>query len=444
MFETLRNAWKIIDLRKKLLFTLLIVLIFRIGSVITVPFVDVGALEASVLAAGGASTGANYMDYLNMISGGGFSEASIFALSITPYINASIIIQLLTVAIPALERLSKEGEAGRKTLGKITRYTTVGLGLMLGVAYYFLIRNKHEALVAEAEKGFASWFAGAVIVLCFVAGSALIMWLGELINEKGIGNGISIILFAGILSRLPEAYRVLKTYFWDAGIKGLEASSAAIKNILMVPFVLILFLAIIGFIVFMNDAERRIPVQYAKRVVGRKMYGGQNTFIPIKVNMSGVMPIILASSIVSLPTILQSFFGWKDNWFLALFRQDNWFFVIAYFFMIIGFAYFYVTIQYNPTEMANNLRQNSGAIPGYRPGEPTSDYIKRVLSKVTLIGALFLGIIALFPSVFGILTDFYGLTLGGTSVMIVVGVALETTQQIESQMMMRHYKGFLG
>ncbi|MBR2338185.1 MAG: preprotein translocase subunit SecY [Clostridia bacterium] len=442
MFETLRNAWKIADLRKKLLYTLLIILIFRIGSAITVPFVDVDTLIEAAKATSDA--GVSAMDYLNMISGGSFSEASIFALSITPYINASIIIQLLTVAIPPLERLAKEGEAGRKVIGKITRYVTVGLGLMLGIAYYFMLRNKYDALVDGAQKGFDAWFAAVVIILCFVAGSALVMWLGEQVNERGIGNGISILLFAGILSRIPEAATWLWRYFYEAGIAQLGKSSNAVANIILIPVVLILFLAIIGFIVFMTDAERRIPVQYAKRVVGRKMYGGQSTFIPIKVNMSGVMPIILASSIVSLPTILQSFFGWKDNWFLLLFRQDNWVYILVYFAMIIGFAFFYVTIQYNPTEMANNLRQNSGAIPGYRPGKPTSDYIKRVLNKVTLIGALFLGFIALFPSVFGKFTGFYALTLGGTSIMIVVGVALETTQQIESQMMMRHYKGFLG
>ena len=444
MFETLRNAWKITDLRKKILYTLFIVLIFRIGSAVTVPFVDSAVLAEAVAGISATGNGVNVMSYLNMISGGGFSQASIFALSITPYINASIIIQLLSVAIPALERLSKEGEAGRKVIGKITRYCTVGLGLMLGIAYYFMIRNKYEALVKEAQKGFDAWFAAVVIVLCFVAGSALIMWLGEQINEKGIGNGISILLFAGILSGIPEGATMLWNRFYSYGIAMLGKTTDAVWNMILAVLVLVIFLAIIAFIVFMSDAERRIPVQYAKRVVGRKMYGGQNTFIPIKVNMSGVMPIILASSIVSMPSILASFFRWENNWFLNAFSPSSWVYIIVYFFMIIGFSYFYVTIQYNPTEMANNLRQNSGAIPGYRPGKPTSDYIKRVLNKVTLIGALFLGFIALFPSVFGKFTGFYELILGGTSVMIVVGVALETMQQIESQMMMRHYKGFLG
>ena len=434
MFQTLRNAWKIVDLRKKILYTVFIILIFRIGSAITVPFVDASKV---------AGSSSEFMQLLTLMSGGGFSNASLFALSITPYINASIIIQLLTVALPPLERLSKEGEAGRKKLGQITRYTTVGLGLLLGVAYYFMVRNSYNALTAEATKGGAAVFAAIVIILCFTAGSALMMWLGEQINERGIGNGISVLLFAGILSRPPGALTYLWQLFYDAGLQALDIGG--IKNVILVPVVIILFLVIIAFIVFMTDAERRIPVQYAKRVVGRKMYGGQNTYIPIKVNMSGVMPIILASSIVSLPSIIASFLGEErsDNWFFRAFRSDNAIYLLVLFILIIAFAFFYVTIQYNPVEMANNLRKNSGAVPGYRPGKPTSDYIKRVLSKVTLMGALFCGVIAVFPGIFGMITGFTALSLGGTSIMIVVGVALEIVQQIESQMMMRHYKGFL-
>jgi len=437
MFQTLRNAWKIPDLRKKILFSLFIILIFRIGSAISVPFVEMETIRDTV-----SSNTGGFMDYLTLMSGGGFSNASIFALSITPYINASIIIQLLTVAIPPLERMAKDGEAGRKKLGQITRYVTVALGLMLGVAYYFMVRNKYHALTYT--KGGWAWFAGIVIVLCFTAGSALMMWLGEQINEKGIGNGISILLFAGIISRGPSAFTFLWEQFYKMGIKQLGNGGDAVKNMIMPIVIILLFLAIIGFIVFMNDAERRIPVQYAKRVVGRKMYGGQNTYIPIKVNMSGVMPIILAVSILSIPSILATFFDW-DNAFIRAFGQSSWLYLVLYFIMIIGFAFFYVTIQYNPLEMANNLRKNSGAIPGYRPGKPTVDYIKRVLNKVTLIGSLFLGVIAVFPGVFGRIAgqSYTGLTLGGTSIMIIVGVALETTQQIESQMMMRHYKGFL-
>lgn len=442
MFRTLRNAWKIVDLRKKILYTLFIILIFRIGSAISVPYVDVAALSTATV---GSSN--DFMSYLTLMSGGGFSDASIFALSITPYINASIIIQLLTVAIPPLERMAKDGEAGRKKLGQITRYVTVVLGLLLGIAYYFMVRNKYDALDSAIQNGGAAWFGAIVIVLCFTAGSALMMWLGEQINEKGIGNGISILLFAGIISRVPEGAKYLfYNIFYEAGIKQLNSGSG-LKYVILVPVILVLFLAMIALIVFITDAERRIPVQYAKRVVGRKMYGGQNTFIPIKVNMSGVMPIILAVSIVSLPQMIGSFFTIDSGSFwgkvLSVFSSSHPVYIILYFLLIIGFAFFYVTIQYNPVEMANNLRRNSGAIPGYRPGKPTQDFIKRVLNKVTFIGALFLGVIAVFPSVFGALSGIYGLSLGGTSIMIVVGVALETTQQIESQMMMRHYKGFL-
>ncbi|MCL2488748.1 MAG: preprotein translocase subunit SecY, partial [Oscillospiraceae bacterium] len=449
MLETFRNAWKITDLRKKILYTIFIILIFRLGSRVTVPFVDYEILKKAV-----DENKDSIMDYLSIISGGGFTNASIFALGIQPYINSSIIIQLLTVAIPALERMQKEGESGRKKIAQITRFVTVGLGLMLGIAYQFLLRgyNGENTLIPEAQSGGWSWFAGITIVLCFTAGSALMMWLGEQINERGIGNGISMLLFAGIVSRLPSGAIFLWNLFYTSGLKPLIDGSSAIPTeqailYMVLPFIiLILFGAMIAFIVHITNAERRIPVQYAKRVVGRKMYGGQNTFIPIKVNMSGVMPIILASSIIQLPNIIKRLFGMdpeNTSWFFNLFASRNWFYVFAYFFMIIGFAFFYVTIQYNPMEMANNLRKNSGAIPGYRPGKPTTDYIKRVLNKVTLIGALFLGLIALAPSLLGMVDPILGgMSIGGTSIMIVVGVALETTQQIESQMTMRHYKGF--
>ncbi len=438
MFQTLRNAWQIRDLRNKILYTLLILLIFRIGSAITVPFVDIAALSGDSIEG---------LQLLTMLSGGGFSNASIFALSITPYINASIIIQLLTVAIPALEKLAKDGENGRKKLGTITRYVTVCLGLLLGVAYYFMIRNQFKALEPFEGVG-AQILVAVVIVLCFTAGSALMMWLGEQINEKGIGNGISMLLLAGILSRVDDGATYLFSIF-KSGIDLIKAGNTktAMWGIIGVPVILILFLLMIGFIVFMTNAERRIPVQYAKRVVGRKMYGGQNTFIPIKVNMSGVMPIILAVSIISLPSIIATFAGKTDKWtwLTTWFSETSVLYVVLYFVLIIAFAFFYVTIQYNPVEMANNLRRNSGAIPGYRPGKPTSDYINRVIRKVTFIGALFLGVVAVFPSIFGMIfkDTFQGIAIGGTSVMIVVSVALETTQQIESQLMMRHYKGFL-
>ncbi|MBQ3068393.1 MAG: preprotein translocase subunit SecY [Clostridia bacterium] len=437
MFQTLANAWKIRELRNKLLYTLLILLIFRIGSAIPVPFVDVNAIVVP-------SEGP--MQLVSLISGGGFSSATIFALSITPYINASIIIQLLTVAIPPLERLAKDGENGRKKLGQITRYVTVALGLLLGVAYYFMLRNNYQAIDASIAGTGWEFLAATVIVLCFTAGSALIMWLGEQINEKGIGNGISMLLLAGILSGVDDGAAYLWQMFYDAGIL-----NGVPQYYIGVPIVLVLFVVMIGFIVFMTNAERRIPVQYAKRVVGRKMYGGQNTFIPIKVNMSGVMPIILAVSILSLPSIIAMFCGQTEaTWgWLDLFSSDNWLYSILYFVLIIAFSFFYVTIQYNPIEMANNLRRNSGAIPGYRPGKPTSDYINRVLRKVTFIGAIFLGIVAVFPNLFSMAMTlfgapaFAGIAIGGTSIMIVVSVAMETVQQIESQLMMRHYKGFL-
>ena len=443
MFQIMKNAWKITELRNKILFTILIVAIFRAGSAISVPFIDVAALNTAVSAAQN-----DWMGFLTLMSGGGFSNASIFALSITPYINASIIIQLLTVAIPALEQMSKDGEEGRKKLAQITRYATVILSLLLGVAYYFMVRNNYGAIAKYAQSGFAGVFAAIVIVLCFTAGSTLVMWLGEQINKNGIGNGISILLFAGILSSLPTGLINL----WDIFMQGVSALQQGYTDgltyVILVPVVLVLFVAIMMFIVFITDAERRIPVQYAKRVVGRKMYGGQSTYIPIKVNMSGVMPIILASSIIQLPSIITTFTGQpKEGFWLAFlncFRQDSLVYVVLYFFMIIGFAFFYVTIQYNPVEMANNLRKNSGSIPGIRPGKPTSDFIQKVLSRITLLGALFLSVVAVGPIIFGLFNDtFASISVGGTSVLIIVGVALEIVSNLESQMMMRHYKGFL-
>ncbi len=426
MLETLKNAWKIIDLRKKILFTLFIILIFRIGSVIPVPFVDPDMLKASM------TTDANpFITFYSALSGGALQYGTIFAMGVTPYINSSIIMQLLTVAIPYLERLTKEGEEGQKKIAKYTRFCTVILGLIQGIAYFIYLSNNN--LLSVDTTG-AKWFAGIVGVLTLTAGSALVMWLGEQIDEKGIGNGISILLFAGILSRAKDAFLQLAAW-WEAGSK------------IAVVALVIVFLAIIMFIVWMTNAERRLPVQYAKRVVGRKMYGGQNSHIPIKVNMSGVMPIIFASSILMIPTMILSFWGTSDHWFykiLELFSTRGVFYAVLYFGLIIAFAYFYVTIQYNPVEMANNLRKNSGSIPGIRPGQPTSDFIQKVLSRITLIGALFLSVIAVGPIIFGLINaTFASVSVGGTSVLIIVGVALEVVNNLESQMMMRHYKGFL-
>ena len=424
MLETLRNAWVIKEIRNKIFFTIFIILIFRVGSVIPVPYIDVAALKA----ANEAGTTNEFFSYLSILTGGGLEYGAIFALSVTPYINSSIIIQLLCVAIPALERLSKEGEEGQKKLAQITRFATVVLALIQGTAYFIYLKNSGYLSV----KGGATIFAGAVVVLAFTAGSTLVMWLGERIDEKGIGNGISMLLFAGIISRAPQAFNALLAY-WKLD-----------RQIAVVAIVLI-FLAVIMFVVWMTHAERRIPVQYAKRVVGNKMYGGQNTHIPIKVNMSGVMPIIFASSILMLPTMILSFMSSTQSaWYkiLSLFSVQGVFYAVVYFLLIIGFAYFYATIQFNPIEMANNLRKNGGAIPGIRPGKPTSDFISKILSRITLMGAIFLSVIAILPILVGSVGGI-NISLGGTSVLIMVGVALDTVRNLESQMMMRHYKGFL-
>ena len=435
MFNTIRNAWRIPDLRKKLLYTLLIVIVFRFGSVIPAPFLDATALSALMDSAGSNSA----LGYINMLTGGAFSYASLFAMGITPYINSSIIMQLLTIAIPPLERLAKEGEEGRKKIATITRYVTVVLGLIQGVAFYFYLRGQGSV---EYTAGFSGVFAGLVIVLTFTAGTALIMWMGEQINEKGIGNGISIILFAGIVARLPVTFGTV----WQYMQLGIQSSSTSGQYLVLAPLFIVLFLVVIWVIVFMNEAERRIPVQYAKKVVGRKMYGGQSTFLPVKVAMSGVMPVIFASAILSIPQFIQFFWNPTEGFGRAVLdalNQTGWLYVVLYFLLILMFAYFYMSIQYNPLEMANNLRQSNGTIPGIRPGKPTAEFIAKILSKVTLIGALFLAFVALIPIIYSNVTGMYGLSLGGTSVIIIVGVALDTVKQLESQMMMRHYKGFL-
>lgn len=433
MLEVFRNAWKIPDLRKKILYTLMIILIFRIGAAIPVPFLDAATLASTV-----ADT--DLLGYINIITGGSFSNATIFAMSISPYITSSIIVQLLTVAIPALERLSKEGDVGRKKLARITRYGTLVLGLLQSVAYYIMNRNI-GAVLYPIRKGsdLTSWFAAVVIVSTFVGGSLLIVWLGECIDKKGIGNGISMILFAGIISRGSSTIEVFRR-LWA------QAQAGASQYYFLVPGVIVLFVVIITAIVIMTNAERRIPIQYAKRVVGRKMYGGQSSYIPIKVTMSGVMPIIFASSLLSIPGLIRGFIqGESTNWWMKLldfFNYNNWGYAVCYLLLIIAFNYFYVAIQYNPIEMANNLRKNNGAIPGIRPGKPTSDFISRVIGKITLVGALFIAAVAILPIILGNVAKM-NISLGGTSIIIVVGVALDTVKQLESQMMMRHYKGFL-
>lgn len=454
MFKVIKNAWSIPDLRRKILFTLLIIIVFRVGSVIPVPFLDSNVL-ATVMAPATdlTDTGSNMIAYLNTLSGGAFSNATLFAMGITPYINSSIIIQLLCVAIPALERLSKEGEAGRRKIGTITRYTTVALGLIQGTAYFFYLKNTicqtegdyYGKNITVYNEGFPMVFAGIIIVLVFTAGTALMMWLGEQINKYGIGNGISVLLFAGIVARFPATINDLIS-IWQLGSGDGTTGSAQPRYFAFVIIWVVMFLAIIWLITFMQDSERRIPIQYAKRVVGRKMYGGQSSHLPIKVALGGVLPIIFASSILSIPSTINLFLNIKEGFwgaFFSAFNSTNWLYILLYFILILMFAYFYTTIQYNPVEMANNLKANNGTVPGIRPGAPTAAYIKNILSRITLIGALFLSFIALVPLVYGAATGLGRLSMGGTSIIIVVGVALETVKQLESQMMMRHYRGFL-
>ncbi len=428
MLQTLKNAWRMPDLRKKISYTLFILIIFRFGSCIPVPLINTTLLAEYF---NNPEVAGSMLGFLDMFSGGGLSHATIFAMSITPYINASIILQLLTVAIPALERMVKDGgEEGRKKIASWTRYLGVALGLLQGFSYYALLRSQGMLVSSGA-------LAGAVIVLTFTAGTALIMWLGEHITRNGIGNGISIILFAGIISRGPSLLRTLINLLRSGG-------SGIISAVLMV----IIGLFVVVFIVFMSNAERRIPVQYAKRVVGRKMYGGQSTHLPIKVNASGVMPIIFASSILSLPQTIGMFWtpatgslGWH---IMNLFKQTHPFYIVLYGLLILAFAYFYQSIQFNPIEIANNLKKNGGFIPGFRPGKPTSDFITKALSKVTFVGAIFLGVVAILPLIVGAVSpNLSNVALGGTSVIIVVGVALDTVKEMEAQMIMRHHKGFL-
>ena len=438
MFETLRNAWKVAEIRKKLLFTLLIVIVFRLGSAITVPFLDVSKVTEWM---DQNATGGNFLEYLNVLTGGALSKATIFALSITPFINSSIIVQLLTYALPPLERLQNEGETGRKRLNQITAVVAMALAIFMSVAYYFTLRNMNAI---SYTTGFEGVFSAIVIVCSFVAGAMLVVWMGNRINDKGIGNGVSMILFAGIVARFPT----------DVGTLVELTKNDPSKYLFVSLLIAVVFIAMIGFVVFMNESERRIPIQYAKRVVGRKQYGGQSTHIPVKVCMSGVMPIIFAMSFMSLPSTIGMFKGsytspegfWQNfyNGFLSFFSTQSWGYAIIYFLLIIAFNYFYVSMQYNPIEIANQLRQNNGAIPGIRPGKPTSDYIHRVLSKITLVGAFFLGIIAIFPIFLGMAdNNLRSLSMGGTTMLIVVSVALETVRTLESQLMMRHHKGFL-
>ena len=427
MLQTMKGAWKAPELRKKILFTVFILMIYRLGNAVPVPYVDVALLKEYF----DQNLSNTVLGLYNAMSGSAFSRATVFALSINPYINSSIIMQLLCIAIPALERLQKDGgEEGRKKIASITRYVTVGLGLIMGFAYYSMLRNAH--LLTQTGV-----LTGLVIVLTFTAGSAFIMWLGEQITEFGIGNGISIILFASIISRIPSTV--------STAITNIAGGAESIFGVLLI---LVLALALVVVIVFVNDSERRIPIQYAKQMRGRKMYGGQSTFLPIKVNMSGVMPIIFAQSIASLPATILAFNDSSNDWaFTTVMRKvtdtNGLIFAIVYFLLIIGFGYFYAAIQYNPIEIANNLKKNGGFIPGFRAGRPTAEFIQKVIHKIVLFGSLYLGVVAILPIIISNISGYASLAIGGTSVIIVVGVALETVKALEAQMMMRNYKGFL-
>ena len=440
MFETMRNAWKTPELRKKILYTLLIIIIFRFGCALTVPFLDPSRLADLV-------TNGSIFGYLDTLSGGALAKGTVFSLSIQPYINAQIIVQLLTYALPPLESLQKEGEEGQKKLQKITGYVALGISIVMAYAYYLTMRNK--GAVMFTGKDFQGVFTALVIISTFVAGSNLIVWLGNLINENGIGNGISIILFAGIIARVPSDLMVM----W-------EQVKVDHNEIFPALFLLLIYVFMIGFIVLMNEAERRIPISYARRVVGRKQYGGQNTYIPIKIAMSGVMPIIFAMAFMSIPSTIEMFVPdpSKDAakmeaglniiqkfyaGLLHFFNYRSGWYAVVYFILIIAFNYFYVSMIYNPIEIANQLRQANGGIPGIRPGKPTSDFIQRVLSKITLIGAVCLGLIAVFPIIFGLFKPNLQVSMAGTSILIIVSVALETLRTLESQMIVRHHRGFL-
>ena len=425
MIQTIRKAWGIPELRKKIMFTLMILVIYRLGSAIPVPYVDTNTLSTYL-----NGMGTTILGLYNVMSGGAFAQATVFALGIQPYINSSIIIQLLTVAIPALERMQREGgEEGKKKIQSITRYATVAIALLQAVGYYAIMK-RYSILTDQ------SIWAALVIIVSFIAGSSFLMWLGEQCNEFGVGNGISMILFAGIISRIPSMISTLYSAI-------LTGTMHWAWTLLIVVGVLLL----VVLIVFVNDAERRIPVQYAKRQVGRKMYGGQSSSLPMKVNMSGVLPIIFAQSIASIPATIGAFLpapneGTFAYSLLNAIDTKSFLYLVVYFLLIIGFSYFYATIQFNPVEISNNLKRNGGFIPGFRPGRPTSDFIARVLNKITLFGAIYLGVVAILP----LLADKFSavaIGIGGTSIIIVVGVALETVQALENQMLMRQYKGFL-
>ncbi len=426
MFQTIRNAFRVEDLRKKIIFTVMIVLVYRLGTAVPVPGISAARFTAMIDRFGQLG------QFMNLISGGAFASVSIFSLGIQPYINASIIMQLLTVAIPALERLSKEGEEGKKKITRITRFVTVGLGLVMAIAYWTATRD-------AASEILPSWLNALVVIGSFAAGTAFVMWLGELINENGIGNGISMIIFVGIVANLPQM--LINLFAW---FQNWQLTSNLALALVGVVFVVFVFLVVITLVVFVQIAERRIQIQYSKKVIGRKIYGGQSTYLPIKVNQGGVLPVIFAVSILMMPSTVVSLFGWTGKvaqWFLNL--NSNPLYYVIYAFLIFAFTFFYAMISFNPIDIANNLQKNGGYIPGIRPGRPTSDFIGKTARRLNWFDALFLVIIVLLPSLLGLISGAQGIWFGGTSVLILVGVAMDIVNQLEAQLMMRHYKGFL-
>ena len=439
MFKTLKNAWRQPELKNKLLFTLLIIILYRLGSSIPVPYFNLDASGTEIFRG-------NILEFLSILSGGALAQGTLLALGVSPYITASIVMQLLTVAIPKLGEIAKNGEEGKRIINIWTRVTTIILAVVTAIGYALLLANNGLLLVEEPN-----FFHYAVLVSCYCAGAALVMWLAEKINESGIGNGISIILFANIIAGFPSQLAEL----WNNAFNNLSTGGFSVSGLIVSLAFIIGSIALLMLIVWMSDAERRIPIQYAKRVVGRKMYGGQNTNLPLKVNMSGVMPIIFANSIVAVPaTIAQMFFSGKTNWFTKFinnwFNYNTWPYLVVFFLLLIAFAYFYVAISFDPVEVSNNIKNNGGAIPGIRSGRPTVDFIKKILGRVTLIGALLVAVVACVPMIAGIVLTYFpsvntitAMAFGGSSLMIVVGVAIETVRELEAQLSLRNYKGFL-
>lgn len=439
MFKTFKNAWRTPELKTKLLFTLLIIMIYRLGSSIMVPWVSSNAVEYFNSLNSGSIFG-----FMNLLSGGAFGQATLFALGVSPYITSSIVMQLLTIVIPKLEQWSKEGEEGRKKISAVTRIVTIILAIVTAIGYSLYIINAGMTTI-DVSKNYA--FQVIVMVACYCAGASIVMWMAERVNDYGIGNGISIILFAGIVSRLPS------------GVIGFIGKIYDGKNfnpwwILWCAVIAAILLIAVFFIIWFTDSERRIPVQYAKRVVGRKMYGGQSSNLPLKLNMSGVMPVIFANAIISIPATIASFANMKGenkfwNAVTSILANTKPLYIVIFVILLVAFAYFYIMISFNPVEVANNIKNNGGAVPGIRPGKPTKDYIQKILNRITFIGALFLCVISALPMIVNAIcvafehTEFQSLAFSGTSVLIVVGVVLETARELESQLTLRNYKGFL-